>query len=406
MSTPTANPRGSDVQPPGTASCAAEDRTATAGVVMYADIDGSSDLESENRALAVRLIDRKFPIQVAALSGQQLHPHSPCLRSAGKHLKALLADRLTLAESVLYQSGAPSGWNLDYYGRCRVGRAAFGTDRIPDGWAECCNALDELWLPSEFHRETFAASGVERSRIRVLPRAVDLELFQPARSAVRIRELPAKSFYFLAIADEWLASGTDILIRAFVEEFAPDDDVALVLHCPPKQHGDSFADFEAQVIAYIEITLGRRLEDIPTIALLVGSLSEEDRAALLASSHAFVQPARAEPTGRHCLEALACELPVIATDWGPLSYFLSKKNSFSLSTDGLVTARPEENELIAGHRWAEPNLAHLRHQMREVFGNPKEASRRAEQGRRDVIARFDWNVVLPEWIENFRRLLR
>jgi glycosyltransferase involved in cell wall biosynthesis len=400
--TTTTDSRGSEPRPLSAVPSAPE---SSAGVVMHANIEGESDFAFENRALAIRLIERKFPIQVAAVGGQQLQPHSPSLRMVGKHLKNLLHDRLTLAESVLYQSGAPSNWNLDFFGRCRVGRAAFGTDRIPDGWADRCNALDELWLPSEFHRETFAASGVERNRIRVIPQAVDSERFQPARSAVQIRGLPTKSFHFLAIADGWAASGSDILIRAFIEEFAPDDDVALVLHCPPSQPAGSFVDFEAQVIAHVEITLGRNLEDIPTIALLVGSLLEEDRAELIASSHAFVQPARAESTGRHCLEAMACELPVIATDWGPLNDFLNEKNSFPIAACGLVAAQPEEDELVAGHRWAEPDLLQLREQMREVFDKPRDAKRRAEQGRRDVVSRFDWNVVLPQWIENFHRLL-
>jgi hypothetical protein len=45
------------------------------------------------------------------------------------------------------------------------------------------------------------------------------------------------------------------------------------------------------------------------------------------------------------------------------------------------------------------------HQMREVFTHSNEAARRADQGRRDVLKRFEWRVVLPEWIRNFRRLL-
>jgi glycosyltransferase involved in cell wall biosynthesis len=375
------------------------------GVIVHANVEGESEFAAESRNLALRLLQREFPIQIAPLSGQQLQAHSPSLRPLGRHLKSLLLDRLDLAESVLYQSGFPTSWNLDFYGRCRVGRAAFGADRIPDGWAERCNAVDELWVPSEFHRETFAASGVERSKIRVVPYAVDAEVFCPHRTSLQPATMPAKSFRFLAAADGWLASGIDVLVRAFVEEFAPDEDVALVIHCPAKRCGDSFIDFEAELIAFIETELGRNLEEVPTIALLLGSVSDTDRAGLFAASHAFVQPARAEAVGRHCLEALASQLPVVATHWGPLSEFLTEQNSFPVATNGLVTAQPEEDERFAGHRWADPNLDHLQRQMRDVFQNSNEAAHRAEQGHRDVIHRFVWDVVLPEWIRNFRRLL-
>jgi len=381
----------------------ASDRAA--GVIVHANLEGESECAAENRALALRLSHHQFPVQVAPLRGQQLQPYSPSLQMLRRHLKYLLHDRLDLAESVLYQSGSPTSWNLDFYGRCRVGRAAFGTDRIPDGWAERCNSLDEIWLPSAFHAETFAASGVERSKIRVIPQAVDTEVFRPGRASLPLESVPAKSFRFLAIADGWLVSGIDTLVRGFIEAFSPDEDAALIIHCPPKCRGDSFIDFEAELIAFIEANLGKNLEDVPNIALLVGSLSEEDRAGLFVACHAFVQPARGESTGRHCLEALACQLPIIATDWGPLNDFLTVQNSFTVTTDGLVPTQPEEDELFAGHRWAEPNVDHLRHQMREVFENSEEAAFRAGRGRRDVIGRFEWNAVLPEWIRNFRRLL-
>src|SRR5262249_6466646 len=105
---------------------ASQPHDEAAGVMLHANIEGESECASENRELALRLLKGQFPVQVAPLGGQQLQPHSPSLRSLGRHLKKLLHDRLDLARSVLYQSGPPSRWNLDFYGRCRVGRAAFG----------------------------------------------------------------------------------------------------------------------------------------------------------------------------------------------------------------------------------------------------------------------------------------
>ena len=373
--------------------------------MIHANFEGESDFAAESCALALRLAAHPFPTQIVPVKSQAARLFGLRPSSNSKDLQRLANEHLELAESVLYQSGAPTKWNLDFYGRCRVGRAAFGTDRIPDGWAERCNGLDELWLPSEFHRKTFAESGVERNKIRVIPQALDTQVFCPGRSPLQLQSVPARSFQFLAIADGMLAPGIDILVRAFIEEFEPDDDVALMLHCPAKRCDDLYVDFEAEVIAFIETELGKSLEDVPMIALVMGSLSEEDRAGLFGGSHAFVQPARADATGQHCLEALACQLPVIATDWGALNDFLTDQNCFLLASNGVVAAQAHEDELVAGHRWAEPDLDHLRNLMREVFANAKEGARRAEHGRRQVVERFEWNAVLPEWIRNFERLL-
>jgi glycosyltransferase involved in cell wall biosynthesis len=380
-------------------------RGSTAGVMIHANVEGDSDFAPETRALALRLAAHPFPTQIVPVQTQRAQFSNFRPSVASRDLQRLTHDHLDLAESVLYQSGAPTRWKLDFYGRCRVGRTAFGADRIPAGWAECCNALDEIWVPTEFHRGSFAVSGVEQSKILVVPGALDTQIFCPGRSPLQLPSVPARSFQFLAIADGMLAAGTDILVRAFVEEFAPDDDVALMIHCPPKQFGDCYVDLEAEVIALIETELGKDLEDVPTIALVMGSLSDEDRAGMLAAAHAFVHPARADATGQNCLEALACQVPVIATNWGTLDNFLTDQNSFPLATNGVVTARPDEDELVAGRHWAEPNLNHLRNQMREVFNNPKEAFRRAAQGRHEVVEKFDWSVVLPDWIRNFQRLL-
>jgi glycosyltransferase involved in cell wall biosynthesis len=374
-----------------------------AGVIMHASLEGEAAFASENRALSLRLAQHEFPIQIVPVSGQLARINDSTMGGNRKALQHLLHDRLDLAESVLYQSGAPTAWNLDFYGRCRVGRTEFGTDRIPDGWAERCNAIDELWLPSEFHRQAFVASGVERSKIRIIPHAIDSGVFHPAQIQFQIAS--GKSFRFLAISDGILASGTDILIQAFIEEFGPDDDVSLIIHTPGSRCDHAFIDVEAEFLFLIEKKFGRKLEDVPAITLLSGSMRDKERSRLYAWSHAFVQPARAEANAQHCLEALACQVPVVATDWGPLSDFLNDRNSFPLATTGLGLTQPEENELLAGHRWTEPSLDQLMHQMREVFTHSNEAARRADQGRRDVLKRFEWRVVLPEWIRNFRRLL-
>src|SRR5207245_11541564 len=60
-----------------------------------------------------------------------------------------------------------------------VGRTMFETDRLPEGWAEACNRMDAVWVPSEFNRQTFAFAGVDKERLRVIPGALDLTPYDP-----------------------------------------------------------------------------------------------------------------------------------------------------------------------------------------------------------------------------------
>ena len=36
----------------------------------------------------------------------------------------------------------------------------FETDRLPDGWVERLNKVDEVWVPTHFHRAIFEDAGV------------------------------------------------------------------------------------------------------------------------------------------------------------------------------------------------------------------------------------------------------
>jgi hypothetical protein len=48
-----------------------------------------------------------------------------------------------------------------------IGRYMFEVDRLPAPWVQHCNALSEVWVPSEWQKRVFVESGVEESKIQV-----------------------------------------------------------------------------------------------------------------------------------------------------------------------------------------------------------------------------------------------
>ena len=91
----------------------------------------------------------------------------------------------------------PGAWstptaNYDAQGACpplsnskrpalTIGRTMFETDRLPSGWVERLNHrfIDQIWVPTEFNRETFRAGGVAPHRLRVIPESIDTEEWTP-----------------------------------------------------------------------------------------------------------------------------------------------------------------------------------------------------------------------------------
>jgi glycosyltransferase involved in cell wall biosynthesis len=373
--------------------------TSPKGIVFQSTAYRISLASQETRAMASRLSNRGIPVQLAAEDA----PDSPDLgfpEGERNDLGKLTHQKVNVAESVLYYGSVPTSWNLDYYGSRRVGRVAFWTDRIPAPWIEPCNALDEVWVPSEFNRDGFAASGVAADKLRVVPTGVDTNVFRPGLQALAIAE--RRKFNFLAVTDVHDRKGTELLLTAFLREFHADDDVSLTLKTLPKR--DNQIDLSAALVFFIEKSLHLKLEKSACVLLLGENLPWGQMPHLYSAADALVLPARGQSCGLTLLEALACEVPVITTGWGAPLEYLNDENSYLIDSESTGQV-PIGEEFLPGHCWANPSADHLQQLMRRVFAYAEEARLRAVKGRRQVAETRDWNVVLPRWEEEFRRLL-
>jgi len=89
------------------------------------------------------------------------------------------------------------------------------------------------------------------------------------------------------------------------------------------------------------------------------------------------------------LEAMACGLPVIATNWSAHTCFMNETNSFPLEIDGLIPAIAK-CPYYHGFKWANPSYDHLRYLMRFVYDNPKIALDKAQKAAFDAKNSWSW----------------
>jgi glycosyltransferase involved in cell wall biosynthesis len=260
--------------------------------------------------------------------------------------------------------------------------------------------MDEVWVPNWFCRETFAASGVNEEKLRVVHTGVDTQRFRPGLPPMSLS--CDRKFRFLSITDLNPRRSSDVLLRAYLQEFNAKEDVALILLV--FERPDAQVSAEAELAFFIERELGLKLENTAEVIVLDGPITPAEFPRLYASADAFVTPSRAMAFGHTALEALASELPVIATNWGGPMEFLNASNSLLVDSEGLVTTSAEQ-ELYAGLKWAAPGVDHLRQLLRQIVSDPESTRLRAQQGRRDAVSLWDWDVVLREWISAFRHLV-
>ncbi|MFI2855981.1 glycosyltransferase [Paenibacillus sp. JSM ZJ436] len=176
--------------------------------------------------------------------------------------------------------------------------------------------MDEIWVYSQHNKNSYIASGIPGNKIRVLPLAVDPDIFKPEEKEESSASIDT-SFRFLYVGGSIARKGFDILLDAYLEEFSPEEPVSLIV----KDHGNT--------THYHGISMQQRVLDTkdnpqsPQILYTDLHLSSQQLADLYRSCDCAVFPFRGEGFGLPIAEAAACGTAVIVPDQGPASEWLN-----------------------------------------------------------------------------------
>ena len=239
-------------------------------------------------------------------------------------------------------------------------RVGVATDAVPG------SALPDgpLSVPFDSARAALVRSGVAPERIRVEPPV--LGAF--ARDAPPEPAADARGYVFLALLDWTRASGWDVLVRAFAEEFGPDEDVSLVIRAWSSLGYTPHVMSEA-LVAALEAD-GHEIDEAPDIIVEFEDAFSHPHGGHYSGADCYVSAARGDAFGRRLLEARAAGVPVIATAWAA---------GDALPVDdalGGALAAPDEIAVrefpqLVGAHWAEPDRRQLRRLLRARFsGRP------------------------------------
>jgi len=297
----------------------------------------------------------------------------------------------------------PPYFQKDPAARFNIGRTMFETNRIPEEWVAKCNEMDEIWVPTDFNIETFAASGVNSKKLIKIPGPHDFSGY-----SLDVPPLPIegkKGFSFLSTFDWNLRKGWDILIKGYIEEFKETEDVTLVLKVW-SSYGKSVAQLQQDLEKYIREVLERDPIRIPDILFLDLNIPVEEMPYLYKAVDAYVVPTRGEGWGRPYIEAMAMGLPTIGTRWSGNTEFMNDENSFLIDFEmvDVPEAGWKEVPTYKGHQWAEPSVFHLRSLMRDVYECRSEAREKGMYAREEVLKKYNRSVIAEKIISHIREL--
>jgi glycosyltransferase involved in cell wall biosynthesis len=342
-------------------------------VVWEGDFAGSGSIAHVNRELVRRLAPH-VDLSVAPGDGAV----------TDRWLAPLVHRRLPRVDVVVRHSVSPN------MVAPRVGRWIWMTPweygaSVPADWLSAIErGRATVWVYSEWTRRQFVDSGVPAERVSAVPLGVETERFDPS-VAPKVLNIDHRC-RFLFVGRLIHRKGLDLLLEAYRSSFSATDDVALVIK-PAEARGVPLTAATARIEASFAAS------GAPALTILPAEIPAGDLPGVYTASSALVHPYRGESFCLPIAEAMACGVPVIATDCGGASALATQETamlvpSFCVHAPKLV---------IGGRRlsnfphWQEASVEAIAAAMRRIYENPERARARAVRARELIATTFTWD---------------
>jgi len=269
-------------------------------------------------------------------------------------------------------------------GKYKIGFTMLETTGIPKEWVRQCNLMDEVWVPSSFNVETFRNSGVNVP-IHIIPLGIDPNYYSPSIKSYKRHD----KFTFLSVFEWGERKAPEILLNAYAKAFKKEDNVLLL--CKVINNDGSINVNE-------EIGKLNLPKNGPEIIFLYNTkFADYDMATLYRSADCFVLSTRGEGWGMPILEAMACGLPAIATNWSSQVDFFNENNGYPVDVAGLIDAKAK-CPYYEGFKWANPSEEHLMERMRYVYEHQTEAVEKGKRASSEVREKWTWESAAKKII--------
>lgn len=235
--------------------------------------------------------------------------------------------------------------------------AGIETDRVSPVWIDKSNMMTRLIVPSKHAADGFkrGASMVKNQQgenvllelktpIDIIPYPVDIHEKSVEFTAELDELLKQTEFNYLCVAQWGPRKNVEQTIVGFLEEFAQNETVGLVLKL--SLQNNSTMDYE-YVQEKIQAILSRFPERKCKVYLLHGMLNENQFASLYQHQRikALISISYGEGFGLPLFEAAYYGLPIITTTWGGQKDFLKYTKKVDKKTESTFYGAKTEHEL-------------------------------------------------------------
>jgi glycosyltransferase involved in cell wall biosynthesis len=254
----------------------------------------------------------------------------------------------------------------------------YETTHTPRSWIRMLNEVEHVVVPSKWLVESWKEQGLTRP-ISVFGHGIDPRFYYYV-------ERPEHDvFTFLHYGQLSVRKGTDVVYRAFLDEFRNQNDVKLILK-------NSMPIYPVPLYT-------------PKVEYINAIYSKKQMLDLLTRADCAVFPCRGEGFSLAPLECMASGLPTIVTNWsGPadyttpqdtlqLAYTMNHSDDFDSIYKNFYEAGENSGE------WAEPSYDDLRTKMRWVYEHRDTAKAMGKKASKRVTTEWTWEKKTSDFIK-------
>lgn len=277
-------------------------------------------------------------------------------------------------------------------GRYNVGVWFWELAKFPAAWQGAFDALDEIWVATDYVRDSIATVAMKPVRTIRLP--VDATPSRPYRRAEFA--LPDDKFAFLFSFD----------FNSFTARKNPAATVAAFRLAFPA--GDDRA-----VLKLKTTNGGRRTNELDRLQTVIdgdkrihlsdGFMSRDEMFGLESVVDSYISLHRSEGFGLGLAESMSLGKPVIGTAYSGNMEFMDASNSCLVSYR-LIDVRPDEYPHGNGQLWADPDLDHAAYFMRRLVDDRAFASDLGRRARDHMAREFSFSAIGKRIADELRRL--
>ena len=254
-----------------------------------------------------------------------------------------------------------------------IGHCVWELERIPDQWLGPLALLDEIWVPSEFVRRAFVASGVSLP-CRIVPPQLDPPAsVSPDRGRFGIPPDAFAVLFAFSLRSGAVRKNPMAAVRAFREAFSNQTDVRLVFKV-------SDVDVEASAWTTFQAEVG----DDPRFVFVPEFLTDVEMWSLFASIDVALSTHRAEGYGMIPAQAMLSGRAVIATGWSGNLDFMTPDNSILLPYTLVPVNDVDQRYVVEGACWAEVDDDSVSAALRRLYADPNFRNHLALAGKNSI----------------------